>query len=1045
MLQFERFEATEPQEPSPSAVERIAPDSTALSKPARPVTPVREPSPFVSGFDHLLQRESGFALPAFNMTPVANSREAPAAMPQDRVMKHTFKNLFGFRGSQSPEKEAFVPAPPEIQTDVREALRNADDHDISIPDVPANEVLVASSPVSINDEPEPKTISQAAVGTEPEDKPIHDARERSASGPSHRPFSAVPPTTASGMPPSTAEVVDLVGSSSDVDENELDAQEAEEEYDEVDTGDASGKRYASHDADLLPRDLATPENGDPLEVESLSANPFVLAGPEEERRKSENAVISEGPSDESRSPTRASPLFSRDDADEAMEVAFGNNMLTIDASAPMELDNSYSLPPVEDSDPVQATDAEHGSQSLRDEGSPVYPELPQYDGSHDALELEDRSQSVSSHRDILQSQPLHPPTVGEPTVQSGASSFRELSSTPYIIPEQALAQPAYDYYEMLDLSQPELQAPLRPSQSYRLSQASQRSTFSEVEMVEDSIDSPQSTIVAESSPHSGQPDDLEDFTMAEETDEVANTVRDTEAQTASVLPSILPSQELGQISRAVINGTISGEAPQVAEQYRVSPNAEAADNADLPPRGTGYTEVIDPGSSSPAPADHASAGKRMPEAPVSMPDIDPSLEQQDQDGYLLDEFATDQTPSIPSRAGEVRSHEAELQPNQHEQGEHLPYDQASGQPPVDTSQKTTPQQRNEQTVVDQGAETIYPRLPMSPSFSQSRSFRADAQSEDLLAVPHPLPITPMLTESASDLQTMIPNTQQSSQEADREDASATRNPQEASSKPVVAPKIPSKKSLRSRLSNVPDVIAAWFSPKRSSNVTATITERDAQASPVAEKFEASPMRHANGYRTDHSYFTSLCSLDKHLNPPSQQIYDSAKTVDVLAVLTDHTKAPERAKGGPRDYFTVFHITDASVTDDSGIRVEVFRPWKAVLPAADIGDVVLLRAFAVKSRKRKTYLLSTDASAWCVWRFAEQRGIGESEEKEKPVWARRRADSDVREEVKGPPVEYGKAEKEQAMKLRAWWMASRSEQDSGLGASDGQSAVTASKL
>jgi hypothetical protein len=192
-----------------------------------------------------------------------------------------------------------------------------------------------------------------------------------------------------------------------------------------------------------------------------------------------------------------------------------------------------------------------------------------------------------------------------------------------------------------------------------------------------------------------------------------------------------------------------------------------------------------------------------------------------------------------------------------------------------------------------------------------------------------------------------------------------------------------------------------------------------------------PKRRASGLSTAHAYFTSLASLGQHVNPSSPQ----TASVDVLAVVTDFTKEPERAKGGPRDYYTVCRVTDPTISASADVRVEVFRPWKAVLPAADVGDVVLLRAFFVKSKKRQAYLLSTDTSAWCVWRFAEHskataRGGASMRDGEQPVWARRMSHSEAREEVKGPPVEYGMAEKEQARKLRDWWVEEQGESQQG---------------
>lgn len=237
---------------------------------------------------------------------------------------------------------------------------------------------------------------------------------------------------------------------------------------------------------------------------------------------------------------------------------------------------------------------------------------------------------------------------------------------------------------------------------------------------------------------------------------------------------------------------------------------------------------------------------------------------------------------------------------------------------------------------------------------------------------------------------------------------------------------PSRKSLSSRISNVPDVITDWFSPKRSSGVMIEHAEQHSltlingvrksvsevqnlqefeRQSPVhdvqvvqAEATAAFPNGN-NGLITAHTYFTPLTKLEELVNASSQV----SRPLDVIAVVTDSTRGPTRAKAGPRDYFTFFHISDTglSVTDSKGVRVEVFRPWLATLPIAAVGDVVLLRGFSVGSRKRQAYLLSTDVSAWCVWRFD---------------------DSGAREEIKGPPVELGDQERERVRELRAWWQA-----------------------
>ena len=143
------------------------------------------------------------------------------------------------------------------------------------------------------------------------------------------------------------------------------------------------------------------------------------------------------------------------------------------------------------------------------------------------------------------------------------------------------------------------------------------------------------------------------------------------------------------------------------------------------------------------------------------------------------------------------------------------------------------------------------------------------------------------------------------------------------------------------------------------------------------------------------------------------------TVDVIAIVTDSTKAPERAKAGPKDYFTCFKMWDASLDPGASVFVEVFRPWKATLPTAEVGDVILLRGFAVKSRKRQPYLISSETSGWCVWRYAEYESAEDRKGKKRAF-----SFSGIREEVKGPPVEFGTEEKDHVQQLREAWEKSK---------------------
>lgn len=238
---------------------------------------------------------------------------------------------------------------------------------------------------------------------------------------------------------------------------------------------------------------------------------------------------------------------------------------------------------------------------------------------------------------------------------------------------------------------------------------------------------------------------------------------------------------------------------------------------------------------------------------------------------------------------------------------------------------------------------------------------------------------------------------------------------EAASAP---PKTPAKKSsLAACIGRVPESLSAWFSPRRSDRLQntgpAARGEHDESSGPLRQR--TSPA----GLTTTHAYFTPLSALAQKLNPPSLARGDH--TIDVLAVVTNPTKAPERAQGGPRDYFTVFHVADPTLELEQTISVEVFRPFHATLPVARTGDVVLLRAFHVRSRTRQPYLLSSDASSWVVWRYMEH----EASTSGSRISPRRPSRGSVsgagaREEIKGPPVEYGEGERKRVRELRMWW-------------------------
>lgn len=248
----------------------------------------------------------------------------------------------------------------------------------------------------------------------------------------------------------------------------------------------------------------------------------------------------------------------------------------------------------------------------------------------------------------------------------------------------------------------------------------------------------------------------------------------------------------------------------------------------------------------------------------------------------------------------------------------------------------------------------------------------------------------------------------------------------------------SRKSLGATMGRVPAVISDWFTPRRTSRRNDD-DDKSTEQTPAKVPMTAPPKLHpesrertisppvlgqlaSQGTSTSLSYFHPLAAVGDYLNQPSA-------VVDIVAVSTAASTPPAKAKGGQRDFFTVLYLLDPSLQEQNDLkkegpshdmRVDVFRPWKASLPAMDAGDVVLLRSFVVKSQKHRTYLLSAEASSWCVWRFsASASQEHDAAEVFEPVWARKQ-EHIVKEEIRGPPMDIGQEEREKARALRKWW-------------------------
>ena len=142
-----------------------------------------------------------------------------------------------------------------------------------------------------------------------------------------------------------------------------------------------------------------------------------------------------------------------------------------------------------------------------------------------------------------------------------------------------------------------------------------------------------------------------------------------------------------------------------------------------------------------------------------------------------------------------------------------------------------------------------------------------------------------------------------------------------------------------------------------------------------------------GFRTNLSYFVPLATLPSHF----------ATTVDVLVIAVSSTPVT-RASSGPKDYNQSLYITDpsSSTLQHSVTTAQIFRPNNRCFPILEKGAALLLRDFRVQTFEKRLLLLSTESSAWAVFRKG----------------------ADV--QMRGPPVEYGAEERGFARGLWDWW-------------------------
>jgi hypothetical protein len=349
--------------------------------------------------------------------------------------------------------------------------------------------------------------------------------------------------------------------------------------------------------------------------------------------------------------------------------------------------------------------------------------------------------------------------------------------------------------------------------------------------------------------------------------------------------------------------------------------------------------------------------------------------------------------------------------------------------------------------MEQVKELVTQRFKQQPLSSQRRSdimspwFGPRASSQRHLSSSPP-PDNEALAEVSETLALEQPELEvKKSEEKHRDESPSSLKLKEGGSKTAPDSTLLSIDAEQSLLKHVRKELLAPSSQAQPTRKTepepAEESEEEVQSSqlPAYFSFSQSQSSQTKGLLTSLSYYTPLSNLITHLySQSSQSHYDSG--IDILAVVSKPTTQPLRADKGPRDYFTTFSITDTAFWPRS-VRVQVFRPWKAALPKAQKGDIVLLRSFEAFSAKGNigVALQSGEGGAWCVWRFGLDAfkdekvgsdGVDAAEQDlSKPAWGEREGNSEKslaeREDIRGPPVEIGAEEREHAGSLRDWWL------------------------
>lgn len=222
----------------------------------------------------------------------------------------------------------------------------------------------------------------------------------------------------------------------------------------------------------------------------------------------------------------------------------------------------------------------------------------------------------------------------------------------------------------------------------------------------------------------------------------------------------------------------------------------------------------------------------------------------------------------------------------------------------------------------------------------------------------------------------------------------------------------SKRALARRNMDRSSSASPWFTHKEPSQFT-HVSDSEGELESVDSSDQVSPIREdslppapsppaptqehnmselsPSGLRTALSYYAPLATLLSHFNNPTS----------ILATVHSFTPIA-RSITGPRDYHQSLYLTDPSSVSCPLTFAQIFRSNEIAFPNVVQGDAILLRNFKVQSFQNRVSLLSTNSSAWAVFR------------------------QDTEVQVRGPPVEFGPEERSFARGLWNWWASVRTE-------------------